>query len=86
MPRTTVIDAAKYKHPCLLRDLRIERRNQVWAVDITCLPMKGGFMYMVAVIDVHAHYLLNWSISNTMEAEWVATMISEAIDLHGSPG
>ncbi len=85
MPRTTVIDAAKYKHPYLLRDLKIERRNQVWAVDITCLPVKGGFMYMVAVIDVHTRYLLNWSISNTMEAEWVTGMISEAIAMHGKP-
>ena len=85
MPRTTVIDAAKYKHPYLLRDLKIERRNQVWAVDITYLPVKGGFMYMVAVIDVHTRYLLNWSLSNTMEAEWVAAMISEAIALHGKP-
>jgi putative transposase len=62
MPRTTVIDAAKYKHPYLLRDLKIERRDQVWTVDITYLPVKGGFMYMVAVIDVHTRYLLNWSI------------------------
>ncbi len=85
MPRTTVIDAAKYKHPYLLRDLKIERRNQVWAVDITYLPVKGGFMYMVAVIDVHTRYLLNWSISNTMEAEWVTGMISEAIAMHGKP-
>jgi putative transposase len=85
IPRTTVIDAAKYKHPYLLRDLKIERRNQVWAVDITYLPVKGGFMYMVAVIDVHTRYLLNWSISNTMEAEWVTGMISEAITIHGKP-
>lgn len=85
MPRTTVIDAAKYKYPYLLRDLKIERRNQVWAVDITYLPVKGGFMYMVAVIDVHTRYLLNWSISNTMEAEWVTGMISEAIAMHGRP-
>ena len=85
MPRTTVIDAAKYKQPYLLRDWKIERRNQVWAVDITCLPVKGGFMYMVAVIDVHTRYLLNWSISNTMEAEWVTGMISEAIAMHGKP-
>ncbi|MBK8947568.1 MAG: hypothetical protein IPM68_01500 [Flavobacteriales bacterium] len=74
-----VLHAAHHRHRCgqststpyLLRDLKIERRNQVWAVDITYLPVKGGFMYMVAVIDVHTRYLLNWSISNTMEGEWV---------------
>jgi len=85
LPRTTVIDAAKYKHPYLLRDLKIERRNQVWAVDITYVPVRGGFMYMVAVIDVHTRYLLNWSLSNTMEADWVAAMMSEAIAMHGKP-
>jgi putative transposase len=85
VPRTTVIDATKYKHPYLLRDLEINRKNQVWAVDITYLPIRGGFMYMVAVIDVHTRYLLNWSISNSMEAEWVVGMIKEAIAWHGKP-
>lgn len=85
VPRTTVIERAKYKHPCLLRDLAIVRRNQVWAVDITCLPVKGGFMYMVAVIDVHTRYLLNWSISNSMDAAWVVAMIKQAIAMHGKP-
>lgn len=85
VPRTTVIDAAKYKHPYLLRDLKITKKNQVWGVDITYLPIRGGFMYMVAVIDLHSRYLLNWSISNSMEAEWVAGMITEAIALHGKP-
>jgi putative transposase len=85
VPRTTVIDKTKYKFPYLLRDLKIERRNQVWAVDITYLPIRGGFMYMVAVIDLHTRYILNWSISNSMDAEWVVGMITEAIALHGKP-
>lgn len=85
VPRTTVIERAKYKHPYLLRDLAIVRRNQVWAVDITYLPIRGGFMYMVAVIDVHTRYLLNWSISNSMEAAWVVAMIKQAIAKHGKP-
>jgi putative transposase len=85
VPRTTVIDRIKYKHPYLLRGLEIDRRNQVWSVDITYLPVRGGFMYMVAVIDVHTRYLLNWSISNSMEAAWVTAMITEAIAMHGRP-
>jgi|688.fasta_scaffold408694_2 putative transposase len=85
VPRTTVIDSIKYKHPYLLRGLEIDRRNQVWSVDITYLPVRGGFMYMVAVIDVHTRYLLNWSISNSMEAAWVTAMITEAIAMHGRP-
>ena len=85
VPRTTVADKTKYKFPYLLRDLKITKKNQVWGVDITYLPIRGGFMYMVAVIDLHSRYLLNWSISNSMEAEWVVDMIEEAIALHGKP-
>jgi len=85
MPRTIVIDPAKYKHSYLLRDLKMERRDQVWAVCTTYLSLMGGFMYMVAVIDVHTRYLLNWSITNTMEAYWVKSMINEAIAMHGKP-
>ena len=85
VPRTTVADATKYKFPYLLRDLKIVRRKQVWGVDITYVPIRGGFMYMVAVIDLYSRYLLNWSISNSMDAEWVVGMIKEAIALHGKP-
>lgn len=85
VPRTTVADKTKYKFPYLLRDLKITKRNQVWAVDITYLPIRGGFMYMVAVIDLYSRYILNWSISNSMDAEWVVGMIKEALVLHGKP-
>jgi putative transposase len=85
VPRTTVADKTKYKFPYLLRDLKITRKNQVWAVDITYLPIRGGFMYMVAVIDLYSRYILNWSISNSMDAEWVVGMLKEAISLHGKP-
>ena len=85
VPRTTVADATKYKFPYLLRDLKIARRNQVWAVDITYVPIRGGFMYMVAVIDLYSRYILNWSISNSMDAEWVVAMVKEAIAMHGKP-
>ena len=85
VPRTTVIDKTKYKFPYLLRDLKITRKNQVWAVDITYLPIRGGFMYMVAVIDLYSRYILNWSISNSMDAAWVVAMIKQAIAMHGKP-
>lgn len=85
VPRTTVTDKTRYKFPYLLRGLKIERPNQVWAVDITYVPIRGGFMYMVAVIDLYSRYILNWSISNSMEAEWVTAMITEAIAIHGKP-
>ena len=51
----------------LLRGLKIERKNQVWQTDITYIPMKKGFVYMMAIIDVKTRYILHWSVSNTMD-------------------
>lgn len=84
-PRTTRIDPAAYKYPYLLKGLSIERRNQVWAIDITYVPMKRGFMYLCAIIDLHTRYVVGWSISNTMTADWCAEIVREAIGLHGKP-
>jgi len=72
-------------YPYLLRDLRIDHRNQVWATDITYIPMKQGFMYMIAIIDLHSRYVVNWSISNTMDAAWCSEVLEEAIRNHGAP-
>jgi len=72
-------------YPYLLRGLKIERNDQVWQTDITYIPMKKGFMYMMAVIDVKSRYIIHWSISNTMDAGWCTAVIQEAILLHGSP-
>lgn len=84
-PRTTVIDPAKYKYPYLLRNLKIEKPNQVWALDITYVPMPRGFMYMVAIIDLYSRYIVGWSLSNTMEAEWVVNTLNTAVLKHGKP-
>ena len=72
-------------YPYLLRDLVIDRPNQVWATDITYIPMNKGFMYLTAVIDVYTRKVMNWSVSNSMEAEWCKEMIEEAIAQHGKP-
>ncbi len=84
-PRTTRIDPAAYKYPYLLKGLCIERKNQVWAIDITYLPMKNGFMYLCAVIDIHTRYVVGWGISNSMTAEWCTEIVNDAIALHGKP-
>jgi putative transposase len=84
-PRTTRIDPAAYKYPYLLRGLSIERKNQVWAIDITYVPMKKGFMYLCAIIDLHTRYVVNWGISNSMSAEWCTELVADAIALHGNP-
>ena len=72
-------------YPYLLRGLIIKRVNQVWQTDITYIPMKKGFMYMMAIIDVKSRYILNWSVSNTMDASWCADVLKETIALHGKP-
>ena len=72
-------------HPYLLRDLVIDRPNQVWATDITYIPMKKGFMYLTAVIDLYSRKVMNWSVSNTMDAEWCKELIEEAVNQHGKP-
>lgn len=72
-------------YPYLLKDLKIERANQVWSTDITYIPMKKGFMYLTAVIDIHSRCVLNWSISNTMDADWVTEVMEETIQMYGEP-
>lgn len=84
-PRTTICDKASYRYPYLLRDMVVERANQVWEVDITYLPMAKGFMYLFAIIDVYTRFIVGWGISNTMTAEWCASITNEAILTHGKP-
>jgi putative transposase len=82
-PRTTIIDPVKYKYPYLLRGIKASKPNEIWAIDITYIPMERGFMYMVAIIDLYSRYIVNWSISNTMDSKWVVSAVKEAITKHG---
>ena len=84
-PRTTYSDKTSYKYPYLLKDLSITRCNQVWATDITYIPMAKGFMYLTAVIDLYSRKVLSWSVSNTMSAEWCAKVVEQAIEMFGAP-
>jgi putative transposase len=72
-------------HPYLLKGLNTDHCNQVWAVDITYVPMRRGYLYLYAIIDLHTRYILNWSISNTMTATWCCQILKEAIELYGKP-
>ncbi len=84
-PKTTTCNPEHKKYPYLLKDLKITHKNQVWSTDITYIPMKQGFMYLTAIIDLHTRYVLNWDISNTMSAQWCAKILSETIEKHGCP-
>jgi len=72
-------------YPYLLRNLKVEKVNQVWATDISYIPMKKGFMYLTAIIDLHSRYVLNWSISNSMDSKWVAELMEQTFEKHGAP-
>jgi len=72
-------------YPYLLRNLTVEQPNQVWAIDITYIPMKKGFMYLTAIIDLYSRFVVNWSVSNSMDAEWCRQTLEEAIEEHGRP-
>ncbi len=84
-PRTTVCDPAKYKFPYLLRNLKINRPNQVWVLDISYIPMDRGYMFLQVIIDWHSRAVVGWSLSNTMEALWVVETLDFAIQRHGKP-
>jgi len=72
-------------YPYLLKGLAITKANQVWATDITYVPMQKGFMYLIAIIDLYSRYVLEWSVSNTMESEWCTQVLRKAISKHGKP-
>ena len=75
----------KYIHPYLLKGLKIDRPNQVWAIDITYLPTKNGFLYLTAIIDLYSRYIVGWGISNTLEAAASLSVLKQAIKDHGEP-
>lgn len=72
-------------YPYLLRGLTIERIHQVWATDITYVPMQTGYMYLMAIVDLHSRYVLNWSISNTMTADWCSQVLQKTLAIHPKP-
>lgn len=83
--RTTIINLTEYKYPYLLKNLEISKSNQVWEIDITYIPMKNGFMYLFAIIDVYTRYIVGWSLSNSMTSNWCIETINEAITTYGKP-
>jgi len=81
----TKMGLRQYIKPYLLKGLDITHANQVWCTDITYIPMKKGFMYMTAIIDVYSRKILSWSLSNSMDTQRCLNMLQEAIDKYGPP-
>lgn len=84
-PRTSIVNIAHKIYPYLLRDLAVEKPNQVWATDITYVPMKRGFLYLVAIIDWYSRKILAWRISNVMDVDFCSAALTEAIETYGKP-
>jgi putative transposase len=78
--RRTSVPAVEHRiYPYLLRNLAIERPDQVWSADITYVPLRRGFMYLVAVLDWHSRYVLSWELSNTLDSEFCVAALEAAL-------
>src|SRR4051812_8723820 len=84
-PRTSKPAPGHTIYPYLLRELRIERPNQVWAADITYIPIGRGFLYLVAVMDWASRAVLAWRLSNTMDVSFCVSALEEALARFGRP-
>ena len=84
-PRTTKPEPGHKVYPYLLRGMAIERPNQVWAMDITYIPMARGFVYLAVVLDWFSRRVLAWRLSITMEASFCVEALQEAMARHGKP-
>jgi putative transposase len=84
-PKTSLPHPQHKVYPYLLKELTINRPNQVWCFDITYIPIKRGFLYLVAIMDWYSRKVLSWRISNTLDTEFCVQALKEAISLYGIP-
>ncbi|MEZ5146711.1 MAG: DDE-type integrase/transposase/recombinase [Bacteroidales bacterium] len=83
-PNTSKPGKGHKRYPYLLRNLKIDHPNQVWAMDITYVPVQGGYLYLVWH-DLFSRYALNWSLSNTMTSKWCRDVLEQAVETYGKP-
>lgn len=79
-PKTSCSNQQHMKYPYLLSGLKITRPDQVWATDITYIPMERGFVYLVALIDLYSRYIVSWKVSISLEAEFCLAMLESALN------
>lgn len=84
-PRTTIHNPDHKIYPYLLKMVPIDHPNQVWATDITYIPMRYGFLYLVVLMDWISRYVLSWKLSNTLEADFCCEALQEALLLYKKP-
>ena len=83
--KTTIPHPEHVKYPYLLRGLNIDHPKHVWCADITYVPFKKGFLYLVAIMDWHSRKVLSWRLSNTMTPDFCVAALEEAFALYGTP-
>lgn len=83
--KTTRVNKQHKKYPYLLNDLEITRSNQVWATDITYIPMHNGFMYNVSIIDIYSRKILSYRTSNTMDVDFCIDALNDALRNYPQP-
>jgi len=84
-PRTSTPHPEHRIYPHQLKGLAITRPNQVWCADITYIPVQGGFLYLVAIMDWATRHVLAWRLSNTMDVRFCTEALNEALDCYGKP-
>jgi putative transposase len=84
-PKTTLRNKLNPVYPYLLKGLKITRPNHVWATDITYIPLKLGFAYLVSIIDLYSRKILSWSLSNSLDKSFCIEALNEAIERYGIP-
>jgi putative transposase len=78
-PRTTLAGAGHKIYPYLLRHVQVDRPDQVWSADITYVPLRGGFLYLTAILDWYSRYVLAWRLSNTLDGDSCLEALDEAL-------
>ncbi|QAR34007.1 IS3 family transposase [Geovibrio thiophilus] len=84
-PKTSVPHPEHKTYPYLLRDIDINRPNQVWCSDITYIPMRRGFLYLVAIMDWYSRKVLSWRLSNSLDSDFCVAALEEALEKYGTP-
>ncbi len=84
-PKTSQGSKEDYKYPYLLKNLRIDRPNQVWGTDITYIPTEAGYLFLVAILDLFSRYVVSWKISESLESDFCIHAVEKALKTMGKP-
>jgi len=84
-PKTSIANKRHKVYPYLLKDVKVDRANQVWVTDITYIPMHRGYCYLVAIMDLYSRKILSWRLSNTMDTRFCTAALEEALRKYPKP-